>query len=276
MRVERRGGAEGWAYREGQQGSGRELDRLWLGSWSHGRGAGHSGGRGRTIRAVIAFSFPHVFSDDRPIASPICTEFLNCRGGRQPDFLSRAMSQSDNDGYNGLKAFAFTIGVTVLIFLILYASKRYNPNLFAQQSLSRSYSWYLRSADPPHPIPARRRPSLGEKPRIWDVWIASWCSHSRPALRKDEGADEKHDAADGEWAGFLVSCPYHSVAPPAHRGLSRYPATVCGQDSGPGHRLTPARPICTVPPCPNEHHHPHARPSSYLSTFNLLTKPYRL
>ena len=128
------------------------------------------------------------------------------------------MSQSDNDGYNGLKAFAFTVGVTVLIFLILYAAKRYNPSLFAQQSFgTRSYSWYFRTTeDPAGPNPDGRRRSLGEKPRIWDVWIASWYPRSRPAgPGQDEDASRAVDGEkNAEWGGFLVSCPY-TFNPPA-------------------------------------------------------------
>jgi hypothetical protein len=185
------------------------------------------------------------------------------------------MSQSDNDGYNGLKAFAFTVGITVLIFLVLYATKRYNPRLFAQESIARSYSWYLRTAeDPPDPNPDRRRRSLGEKPRIWDVWIASWYPLSRPAgpgRRRGEGEDASR-AVDGEkkaeWAGFLVSCLHHTLDPPARSSsLSGYPAAICGQDFGRRRGLAPSegqRPcsIATICPSPDRHHHPHAHSSS--------------
>jgi len=138
------------------------------------------------------------------------------------------MSQSGDGGYNGLKAFAFTVGVTVLIFTILYAARRYNPRLFAQEPSPRSRSWYLRGPNHP-PDSDTRRPSLGERPRIWDARIASWyppCSQPLspserlgPCQGQDE--NEKRDvngAVDGEkkpqWAEFFVSRVLpHSINP---------------------------------------------------------------
>ena len=125
------------------------------------------------------------------------------------------MSQSDNDsgGYNGLKAFAFTVGVTVLIFTVLYLAKRYNPTFFASDTFSQNHLWYLRGPNDPS-----ETNSLGEEPRMWDVWIVSWyplCSHPESRserLRLSEGEDEKYDAScptndekSPRWAEFLVS-----------------------------------------------------------------------
>lgn len=121
-------------------------------------------------------------------------------------------------GYNGLKAFGFTVGVTVLIFTTLYIAKRYHPNLFDQDNFSRNYQWYF--AGPNDHIETRndrRGQSLGEKPRMWDVWIASWYplrlqSESRSEmlrLSEDERRDADYTANDQgrpERGGFLVSC----------------------------------------------------------------------
>jgi len=155
------------------------------------------------------------------------------------------MSNPSDGGYNGLKAFGFTVGVTVLIFTILYAARRYNPNLFGQEPFSRSYSWYIRGPnDPPE------GQSLGERPRMWDVWIASWyppCSqHKSPSERLGvgRGEDEKRDA-DGEkkpqWAEFFVSLFTQSILPSgAHPScFSGCPATICRQ--GIRHRYCPGQ-----------------------------------
>lgn len=128
---------------------------------------------------------------------------------------------SNDGGYNGLKAFAFTVGVTVLIFTVLYVARRYNPTLLVPDRSSRSNSWYLRGPnDPPEAGLDRRGRSLGERPRMWDIWIASWYSpHSRPVspsgrlwLSQGQDENEKRGASrgvDGEkkpyWAEFLVS-----------------------------------------------------------------------
>ena len=127
------------------------------------------------------------------------------------------MSNPSDGGYNGLKAFGFTVGVTVLIFTILYAARRYNPNLFGQESFSRSYSWYARGPNVPSEIGQGR--SLGERPIMWDVWIASWyppTGSPSERLGVGRGEDEKRDV-DGEkkpqWAEFFVSLFTQSIPP---------------------------------------------------------------
>ncbi|KAF9645756.1 hypothetical protein BDM02DRAFT_417759 [Thelephora ganbajun] len=110
-------------------------------------------------------------------------------------------------GYNGLKAFAFTVGVTVLIFTILYVAKRYNPDLFGQESFSRNYAWYFSGPnDPPETRPNGRRWPLGEKPRMWDVWIASWypfCSQSESRSEKLDVSRTANDQRGSRWREFL-------------------------------------------------------------------------
>ena len=124
-----------------------------------------------------------------------------------------------SEGYNGLKAFAFTAGITILIFIILYVARRYNPGLFGQESFSHN-SWYFRGSN----VPADARPDgarqpVGEKPRMWDVRIASWyplCSRRGSLSRRlalGEGGDGKLGVGragideDGPRYGeFLVSC----------------------------------------------------------------------
>jgi len=103
-----------------------------------------------------------------------------------------------SEGYNGLKAFAFTAGVTILIFIILYAARRYNPSLFGQESFSRNYSLYFGGPNDPVDVgPNEGRQPVGEEPKMWDVLIASWyplCSRSgKVALGEDE--DEKLGAS---------------------------------------------------------------------------------
>jgi hypothetical protein len=69
-RLRRRGGAGGrGAYREGEEGGGRELDGLWLGVGGHGRRLGAQAGEGEPFELSPAFSFQHVSVDDRLIAS---------------------------------------------------------------------------------------------------------------------------------------------------------------------------------------------------------------
>lgn len=127
------------------------------------------------------------------------------------------MSNPSDGGYNGLKAFGFTVGVTVLIFTLLYAARRYNPSLFGQEPFSRSYSWYARGPDDPSEIGQGR--SLGERPIMWDVWIASWyppTGSPSESLGVGPGEDEKRDV-DGEkkprWAAFFVSLFTQSTPP---------------------------------------------------------------
>lgn len=121
-------------------------------------------------------------------------------------------------GYDGLKAFAFTIGITVIIFLVLYAAKRRRTQL-VDPDASRRHSWYIRSSDD---LPEARhdggRPPLGEKPIMQDVWIAPrfpLClrrESQSERLGLGQGKDEKRDASCAandenkpEWRGFLVS-----------------------------------------------------------------------
>ena len=125
-----------------------------------------------------------------------------------------------SEGYNGLKAFAFTAGVTILIFIILYVAKRYNPSLFGQESFSRNYSWYFRSPNDPADVrPDGGSQPIGEKPRMWDVWIAPWyplCSQRRSRSERlafSKGKDEKLganrvdiDENGPRYGEFLVSC----------------------------------------------------------------------
>ena len=120
-------------------------------------------------------------------------------------------------GYDGLKAFAFTIGITVIIFLVLYAAKRRRTQL-VDPDASRRHSWYIRSSDD---LPEARhdggRP-LGEKPIMQDVWIAPrfpLClrrESQSERLGLGQGKDEKCDVSCAandenkpEWRGFLVS-----------------------------------------------------------------------
>lgn len=125
-----------------------------------------------------------------------------------------------SEGYNGLKAFAFTAGITILIFIILYVAKRYNPSLFGQESFSRNYSWYFRGPSDPVEVglDAGRQP-IGEKPKMWDVRIAlryPLCSlqSSRPGkLAVGEREDEKSGASRADidenglrYREFFVSC----------------------------------------------------------------------
>jgi hypothetical protein len=153
------------------------------------------------------------------------------------------MSHSSDGGYNGLKAFAFTVGVTVLIFTVLYVARRYNPNIFGQEPFSRSYSWYLRGPNDP-PQTASGRQSLGERPRMWDIWIASWyppCPRPESpsealgfSQRQPEGENcDVRRAADGEgkqqWTEFLVSRVLVHTSTGAHACVSGCPATVCSQ-----------------------------------------------
>ena len=73
---------------------------------------------------------------------------------------------------SNLKAFASTTGITVLIFATRYVAKRYHPDLFSKENFSRKHSKY--SSIPNDPLearPNRRRRSLGEKLRMWDVGL---------------------------------------------------------------------------------------------------------
>ena len=124
-----------------------------------------------------------------------------------------------SEGYNGLKAFAFTAGVTILIFIILYVAKRYNPGLFGPESFSRNYSWYSRSLEVPLDIRLDRgRQPVGEEPKMWDVWIASWyplCPRRGPRSERlvlGKGENEKLGASHADvdengprYGEFLVS-----------------------------------------------------------------------
>lgn len=75
--------------------------------------------------------------------------------------------------------------------------------------------------------------------------------------------------------GFSSVVLVHSVLLPAHHVFSGCPAAVCGQDFGHKPYLTPdeVQLSCTIHPCPNRYHHPHACSPS---TFNSLTKPQYL
>ena len=147
-------------------------------------------------------------------------------------------------GYDGLKAFAFTVGVTVLIFLVLYFARRCNPSFLGQDTFS-PHSWYSRGAETPLETgPNGARPPFGEKPRMWDVRIALWnplCSQRVPRsdrLGLCKGEDEKRvvgcvvNGGSRQMCGeFLVSFP-HPFSP--FRVLirdswipSHYPRTRC-------------------------------------------------
>lgn len=117
-------------------------------------------------------------------------------------------------GYSGLKAFAFTAGVTIIIFIILYFAKRHNPGLFGQDSFSRS--WY--SANPNDPLQAGARQPVGEEPRMWEVLVPSWypfCPRRglrSASLGRGKGEDEKRgtgcavvDQNKPGYGEFLVS-----------------------------------------------------------------------
>jgi hypothetical protein len=120
-------------------------------------------------------------------------------------------------GYTGLKAFAFTVGVAITIFIILYVGKRYNPSLFGQQA-------FPRNRDLNNSLGTRSdggRPLLGEEPSIWDIRIASWYPFCRQResrserLGLGESEDEKPSASGAPneerglgWGEFLVSCIY--------------------------------------------------------------------
>jgi len=178
--------------------------------WVSPMGSGLGGGEGEPFR----------------LSSRKIIRFTQSR--RSPTTLFPSMPA---DSYNGLKAFAFIVGVTFLIFSILYVTKRYNPNLFAHEAFSQNYPWYIgRFSDPP---PDRARPSVGEKPAMWDVWIASW-HPSQPETSGLGTTDAEPDAgraANEEkrlgWAEFLVS----RVFAPSCRVLIDifHPAIICRQ-----------------------------------------------
>lgn len=95
-----------------------------------------------------------------------------------------------NDGSDALKAPALIVGIAFLIVTVLCVSKRCGPNLFGQEIISQND---LRGSNDPLEIM-----SDGEKPRMWDVPIMSWCSLcSQPGSRLERLG----------WAEFLVSCP---------------------------------------------------------------------
>lgn len=137
-----------------------------------------------------------------------------------------------DSGYNGLKAFGFTVGVTVLIFATLYVTKRYYPNLFIHESFSRNYySWYFTGANDVGVRDNRPGRSLGEKPRMWDIWIASRqpLRHRQvfrsEMLGPDEGesSDEGHGASCTAnykkrlgWREFFVSRIHSIFSGPCH------------------------------------------------------------
>ena len=138
------------------------------------------------------------------------------------------MSQYGNGGYNGLKAFAFTVGITVLIFALLYVTKRYNPRLFGRETFLRSHPWYLGGPiEPPAGRSDRDRRSFGEKPMMWDVWIASWYPPRPQRESRSEREDEKSDAgcaANSEkgavWTEFFVSMNSLPLSPFRSLGFS--------------------------------------------------------
>ena len=104
------------------------------------------------------------------------------------------MLQGD-DGSDALKAPALIVGIAFLIVTVLYVTKRCGPNLFGQEIIPRNY---LRGSNDPPEIRLD-----GEKPRMWDVPIMSWCSLcSQPGSRLERLG----------WAEFLVSCPTQSIS----------------------------------------------------------------
>ena len=135
------------------------------------------------------------------------------------------MSQYGHGGYNGLKAFAFTVGVTVLIFALLYVTKRYNPRLFGRETFLRSHPWYLGGPiEPPTGRSDGGRRSLGEKPMMWDVWIASWYPPCPQRESRSEKEGEKSDPGCPAWAELLVSLSSLPLYPFRSLGFERSPS----------------------------------------------------
>lgn len=124
--------------------------------------------------------------------------------------------------YTGLRALAFTVGVALLIFLILYTARRYNPRLFGRGP-HPLHSWYHNN--PNDPQGAGPDTENTKKPKTWDVYTTSWyplCPrHVVRSERLGSGKDEdikrgSNSAVNAEnrpkWQGSFVS-RIHSFIP---------------------------------------------------------------
>lgn len=114
------------------------------------------------------------------------------------------------DGSNHLRTPAYILSAVALIlffYVVAPCIKIRSDRLRSDRSGSDKSGW-----------------SFGKKPRMWDVWIASWYP---PRLNKDEEGSG--------WAEFLVSCirshPTHFVllVRPGRSCFPEYPAIICRQ-----------------------------------------------
>ena len=107
-----------------------------------------------------------------------------------------------NDAYNALKAFAFTVGLIIVLFFVLYFGKRY-------QLRQGGFPWY--TSHPNNPLGTRPDQSE-EEPRMCDVQIASWY----PLRSQRKFPSETLGLSEGDerqrWRDFLVS-RVHSINP---------------------------------------------------------------